>query len=96
MTIPTEIIDFAQRLEAMRAEAITLCAEQLDAAQLLSGAEAMGHEALAEELEQVGKVLGNYMPRIMRHISSEVAVEEEPEIVAEPEPEGEIETGDEA
>jgi hypothetical protein len=90
MTIPANVIDFAQRLEAMQAEAVDLCAEQLAAAQLLSGAEAMGYEALAGELEQVGKVLANYMPRIMRHVASEVA------LAAEPEPEGEIELGGEA
>jgi hypothetical protein len=37
-------------------------------AEQASGAEALGYDALARELDQLSKVYRNYMPRIYKHV----------------------------
>lgn len=94
MTIPTEVLAFARGMQSFMAEALshadtlTLMSEQA------SGPEAIGHATLATELEQVGKVLRNYMPRIMKHVGELDPLTDEPpteilDLVRENEPHGE-------
>lgn len=76
--IPVSVIQYARRLEAMQGEALALCADLIARSEQLSGAEAIGHDALARELEQIGKVIGNYMPRLRKHVGELEPVADEP------------------
>lgn len=66
--IPESTIQLARDIIALQARAVAESQMLTAASDQSSGAEAIGHAALAAELEQVGKVLGNYMPRIMKHV----------------------------
>jgi hypothetical protein len=93
MTVPIAVIQYARRFEAMQTEALMLAAELVTQSEQVSGAEAIGLDALARELEQVGKVISNYMPRIRKHVGDLDPVADEPpaeivDLVRENEPFG--------
>lgn len=94
MTVPVAVIQFARRLEAMQGEALGLFSDLIAQSEQTSGAEAIGLDALARELEQVGKVIGNYMPRIRKHVGELGPIADEPpsdisDLIRENEPFGE-------
>jgi hypothetical protein len=66
--IPETTVQLARDLIALqvraKAEQIALTA----ASEASEGVVSIGQAALAEEMEQVGKVLTNYIPRLMKHI----------------------------
>lgn len=66
--IPDSTLLLARDLMALKVRALAECELLTEAANQASGAEAVGKAALASECEQVGKVLANYMPRIMKHV----------------------------
>lgn len=66
--IPESTLQLARDMLALQARALAEHKMLAEASNQASGAEAVGKAALAAELEQVGKVLSNYMPRIMKHV----------------------------
>ena len=88
--IPETTLTLARDLIALqaraRAEQIALTA----ASEASEGAESVGKAALAKEMEQVGKVLTNYIPRLMQHIGEITPPAEET-----PVPVGEMEVPEE-
>jgi hypothetical protein len=66
--IPETTLQLARDIIALQARALDEHKMLAAASEQASGAEAVGKAALAAELEQVGKVLANYMPRIMKHV----------------------------
>lgn len=66
--IPESTIQLARDIIALQARALAEHKMLTEASEQASGAEAVGKAALAAELEQIGKVLRNYMPRIMKHV----------------------------
>jgi hypothetical protein len=94
MTIPNEVLAYVRSMKVSMAEALAH-AEALHAqSNNASGPEAIGIAALAGELEQVGKVLKNYLPRMLKHVGEMAPIEDElPEtlsdLVRENEPHGE-------
>jgi hypothetical protein len=94
MTIPTEILAFARGMRTFMSEARVHAETLTRMSEQTSGVEAVGHAALASELEQVGKVLGNYMPRVMKHVGEITPPTEETpqaviDLMRENEPHGE-------
>lgn len=92
--IPESTIQLARDIIAMQARAVAECELLTAASEQVSGAESIGKAALAAECEQVGKVLANYMPRIMKHVGEITpAADEAPadilDLVRENEPHGE-------
>ena len=68
MTIPTQVLDFARALDKLMAVGAELSKQAHASSEQTSGAEAVGHYALATELDQLSKVYRNYMPRIFKHV----------------------------
>lgn len=68
MTIPTEILAFARTIDGLTAEAAHHAATLISMSEEQSGPQALGYDALASEMEQVSKVLKNYLPRLMKHV----------------------------
>jgi hypothetical protein len=66
--IPETTLTFARDLIALQARAKAEYALLTDAAEASEGAESVGKAALASEMHQVGKVLTNYIPRLLKHI----------------------------
>jgi hypothetical protein len=66
--IPETTLQLAQDLIALQARAKAEYALLTDAAEASEGAESVGKAALASEMHQVGKVLTNYIPRLLKHI----------------------------
>jgi hypothetical protein len=66
--IPESTLQLARDIIALQARAVAESKLLTAASEQASGAEAVGQAALASEMEQVGKVLANYMPRLMKHI----------------------------
>lgn len=94
MTIPTQIVAFVRNMESMMADAGNHAGTLTDMSDHASGVEALGYAALAVELEQVSKVLRNYIPRMLKHVGElPDPVDEVPEqladLVRENEPHGE-------
>lgn len=90
--IPETTLAIARDLIALQDRAKAEQAALTAAAEASEGAESVGKAALAAEMEQVGKVLTNYIPRIMQHIG-EIAppAEETPMPIGEMEVPEEIE-----
>jgi hypothetical protein len=88
--IPETTLQLARDLIALQARAKAEQIALTAAAEASGGVEGIGQAALAEEMEQVGKVLTNYIPRIMKHIGEiDSPAEETPVQVGhmdEPEP----------
>lgn len=82
--IPESTLQLARDIIALQARALDEHKLLAAASEQASGAEAVGKAALATELEQVGKVLSNYMPRIMKHVG-EISFVSEPIPVEVPE-----------
>ena len=66
--IPETTLTLARDLIALQARAKAEQIALTAAAEASEGAESVGKAALAKEMEQVGKVLTNYIPRLMQHI----------------------------
>ena len=66
--IPETTLAIARDLIALQARAAAECVALTAASEASEGAESVGKAALAKEMEQVGKVLTNYIPRLMQHI----------------------------
>ncbi len=66
--IPETTLQLARDLIALQARAVAEYALLISASEASEGAESIGQAALASEMEQVGKVLTNYIPRLMKHI----------------------------
>jgi hypothetical protein len=66
--IPETTLQLAHDLIALQARAKAEYAVLTDAAEASEGAESVGKAALASEMHQVGKVLTNYIPRLLKHI----------------------------
>lgn len=66
--IPETTLTLARDLIALQARAAAECVVLTAASEASEGAESVGQAALAKEMEQVGKVLTNYIPRLMQHI----------------------------
>jgi hypothetical protein len=66
--IPETTLQLARDLIALQARAKAEYAVLTDAAEASEGAESVGKAALASEMHQVGKVLTNYIPRLLKHI----------------------------
>lgn len=66
--IPETTLQLARDMLVLQDRAKAEHAALLQASDLATGAEAVGKAALAGEMEQISKVLANYMPRIMKHI----------------------------
>ena len=66
--IPETTLALARDLIALQARAAAESAALTAASETSEGAESVGKAALAKEMEQVGKVLTNYIPRLMQHI----------------------------
>ena len=66
--IPETTLTLARDLIALQARAAAECVALTAASEASEGAESVGQAALANEMEQVGKVLTNYIPRLMQHI----------------------------
>ena len=66
--IPETTLAIARDLIALQARAAAESAALTAASEASEGAESVGKAALAKEMEQVGKVLTNYIPRLMQHI----------------------------
>jgi hypothetical protein len=88
--IPETTLQLARDLIALQARAKAEYALLTDAAKASEGAESVGKAALASEMHQVGKVLTNYIPRLLKHIGEiDPPAEETPVQVGhmdEPEP----------
>jgi hypothetical protein len=89
--IPPTTLQIAHDLIALQGRAAEESAALTAASEACEGAEAVGIAALAKEMEQVGKVLTNYIPRLMQHIGEiqqeagmQVGHMDEPEDVAIP------------
>jgi len=84
MTIPTQVLAFVRGIETTMAQARQHADTLTGMSEHASGPEAIGYAALAVELEQVGKVLRNYMPRLMKHVGEmPEASDEVPEPLAD-------------
>lgn len=68
MTIPSNALAILRDVISMSERAETCYEELLTMSEQASGAEAVGIDALAAEVEQVAKVLKNYMPRLLKHV----------------------------
>ena len=66
--IPETTLQLARDLIALQARAKAEYALLISASEASEGAESIGQAALASEMQQVGKVLTNYIPRLMKHI----------------------------
>ncbi len=66
--IPETTLQLARDLIALQARAVAEYALLSAASEASTGAESVGQAALASEMQQVGKVLTNYIPRLMKHI----------------------------
>ena len=66
--IPETTLALARDLIALQARAKAEQIALTAAAEASEGAESVGQAALAKEMEQVSKVLTNYIPRLMQHI----------------------------
>ena len=66
--IPETTLTLARDLIALQARAVAEYALLSAASEASEGAESVGQAALASEMQQVGKVLTNYIPRLMKHI----------------------------
>jgi hypothetical protein len=66
--IPETTLTLARDLIALQARAVAEYALLISASEASEGAESVGKAALASEMQQVGKVLTNYIPRLMKHI----------------------------
>jgi hypothetical protein len=66
--IPETTLTLARDLIALQARAAAEYAVLTAASEASEGAESVGKAALASEMQQVGKVLTNYIPRLMKHI----------------------------
>lgn len=66
--IPESTLRLARDMLAFQARALAEHRMLKDASEQAEGAEAVGKAALAAEWEQIGKVLSNYTPRIMKHV----------------------------
>jgi hypothetical protein len=66
--IPETTLQLARDLIALQARAVAEYALLISASEASEGAESVGKAALAGEMQQVGKVLTNYIPRLMKHI----------------------------
>jgi hypothetical protein len=66
--IPETTLTLARDLIALQARAVAEYALLISASEASEGAESVGQAALASEMQQVGKVLTNYIPRLMKHI----------------------------
>ncbi len=66
--IPETTLQLARDLIALQARAVAEYALLTAASETSEGAESVGKAALASEMQQVGKVLTNYIPRLMKHI----------------------------
>ena len=88
--IPETTLTLARDLIALQARAKAEQIALTAAAEASEGVVSIGQAALAEEMEQVGKVLTNYIPRLMKHIGEiDPPAEETPVQVGqldEPEP----------
>jgi hypothetical protein len=70
--IPETTLQLGRDIVALQARAIAECETLLEMAAQAAGAEAISATALARECEQVGKVLTNYMPRILQYLEEPV------------------------
>jgi hypothetical protein len=88
--IPETTLQLARDLIALQARAKAEQIALTAAAEASEGVESIGQAALASEMQQVGKVLTNYIPRLMKHIGEiDPPAEETPVQVGhmdEPEP----------
>jgi hypothetical protein len=66
--IPETTLTLARDLIALQARAVAEYALLISASEASEGAESVGQAALASEMQQVGKVLTNYIPRLLKHI----------------------------
>lgn len=66
--IPDSVIQIARDVAALQARCLQEGAALIAMSDQASGPEAIGLDALADELDQMGKVLGNYLPRIRKHV----------------------------
>ena len=66
--IPETTLQLARDLIALQARAKAEQIALTAASEASEGVESIGQAALASEMEQVGKVLTNYIPRLMKHI----------------------------
>jgi hypothetical protein len=66
--IPETTLQLARDLIALQARAVAEYALLISASEASEGVESVGQAALASEMQQVGKVLTNYIPRLMKHI----------------------------
>lgn len=66
--IPETTLQLARDLIALQARAKAEQIALTAASEASEGAESVGKAALAGEMEQVGKVLTNYIPRLLKHI----------------------------
>jgi hypothetical protein len=66
--IPETTLTLARDLIALQARAVAEYALLTAASEASEGAESVGQAALASEMQQVGKVLTNYIPRLLKHI----------------------------
>jgi hypothetical protein len=66
--IPETTLTLARDLIALQARAVAEYALLISASEASEGVESVGKAALASEMQQVGKVLTNYIPRLMKHI----------------------------
>lgn len=90
--IPETTLAIARDLIALQGRAKAEQAALTAASETSEGAEAVGKAALAAEMEQVGKVITNYIPRIMQHIGEiDRPAEETPVPIGEMEVPEEIE-----
>lgn len=66
--IPESTLKLVRDIISLQERACTESVILTEASNQASGAEAVGKAALAAECGQVGKVLANYMPRLMKHV----------------------------
>jgi hypothetical protein len=66
--IPETTLTLARDLIALQARAVAEYALLISASETSEGAESVGKAALASEMQQVSKVLTNYIPRLLKHI----------------------------
>jgi hypothetical protein len=89
--IPETTLTLARDLIALQARAVAEYALLTAASEASEGVESVGKAALASEMQQVGKVLTNYIPRLMKHIGElpeeapmQVGHMDEPELIEIP------------
>jgi hypothetical protein len=70
--IPETTLQLARDIVALQARAIAECETLLEMAAQATGTDAVSTTALARECEQVGKVLTNYMPRILQYLEEPI------------------------